>query len=74
MGFEDQCLASNRGSEKEYIHHYGNQPDEFFDLSEDPLEQRNLVSEHPKQEMAQRREELLEWRSSVEATYAGHTA
>ena len=71
--FEDQCLASIRGSEK-YIHHYSNQPDEFFDLSEDPLEQRNLVSEHPKQEMAQRREELLEWRSSVEATYAGHTA
>ena len=71
--FEDQCLASIRGSEK-YIHHYGNQPDEVFDLSEEPLEQRNLVSELPKQEMAQRREELLEWRSSMEVTYGGHTA
>jgi hypothetical protein len=68
LGFEDQCLASNRGSEKEYIHHYGNQPDEFFDLSEDPLEKVNLAGEKGN-EIEKRREALLEWRSSVNATY-----
>jgi lipoteichoic acid synthase len=30
--FEEACLTSIRGTEK-YIHHYGNQFDEFSDLS-----------------------------------------
>jgi len=66
---EEQCLASLRGSEK-YIYHYGNQPDEFFDLSNDPLEKSNLVSERNQQEIDKRREDLLEWRSRVNAIYA----
>ena len=59
---KDKCLASIKGSEK-YIHHYGNQPDELFDLSEDPLEERNLAGERAK-EAKKRREELLAWRTS----------
>jgi lipoteichoic acid synthase len=66
---EEQCLASLKGSEK-YIYHYGNQLDEFFDLSNDPLEKSNLASERNQQEIDARREELLEWRSRVNATYA----
>ena len=65
---ENQCLASIKGSEK-YIYYYGNQPDELFDLSKDPLEQNNLAGERTKEEMDKRRESLLEWRSSVNATY-----
>ncbi len=65
---EKACLASIEGSEK-YIYHYGNQPDEFFDLSKDPLERRNLASEEQSEETAQRREALLEWRSNVNASY-----
>jgi arylsulfatase A-like enzyme len=71
--FEDQCLASIMGSEK-YIYHYGNQPDELFDLSKDPLEQENLAERRPKEEVDQWREDLLRWRSSVDATYGGHPA
>src|SRR5215217_1456890 len=66
--FHDKaCMASIQSSEK-YIYHYGNQPDEFFDLSEDPLEKVNLAGEKGN-EIEKRREALLEWRSSVNATY-----
>ncbi|MBV9452574.1 MAG: sulfatase-like hydrolase/transferase [Rubrobacter sp.] len=69
---EAQCLASIKGSEK-YIYHNGNQPDEFFDLSKDPLEKNNLADERPKEEMDKRRNDLLAWRSSVNATYERRT-
>ena len=65
---EDACLASLKGNEK-YIYHYGNQPDELFDLSEDPLEQRNLADERGKEELDKRRDDLLIWGSSVNAAY-----
>jgi lipoteichoic acid synthase len=64
---EKACLASIEGSEK-YIYHYGNQPEEFFDLSKDPLERENLAGERGK-EVEEQRQALLEWRSSVNATY-----
>ncbi len=62
---KDKCLVSIRGTEK-YIYYYGDQPDEFFDLSEDPLEQRNLADERTK-EVGERRDELLAWRSTINA-------
>ena len=65
---ENQCLASIKGTEK-YIHHYGNRPDELFDLSKDPVEKNNLISERSKEEMDKRREDLLKWRSSGNAYY-----
>jgi hypothetical protein len=65
---EEQCLARIKGSEK-YIYHYGNQPDEIFDLSQDPLEKQNLASLYSEEELDKRRKELLEWRSKVNAQY-----
>jgi arylsulfatase A-like enzyme len=65
---EEQCLASIEGSEK-YIHHYGNQPDELFDLAQDPAEWRNLAAGERPEEINERREELLRWRSEVNAAY-----
>lgn len=66
--FHDKaCLASIKGDEK-YVYNYGNQPDEVFDLSEDPLERENLADERG-EDVENRREELLEWRSSVNAAY-----
>jgi len=47
---ESKCLASIQGSEK-YIYHYDNQPEELFDLSEDPLEKRNLANDGGNQEL-----------------------
>jgi lipoteichoic acid synthase len=65
--FEDQCLASIEGTEK-YIYHYGNRPDELFDLSIDPAERENLADERS-EEIDERRQDLLAWRSSVDAAY-----
>jgi len=65
-----KCLASLKGTEK-YIHHYGDQPDEIFDLSKDPLEQRNLAGERGIEEINERRENLIAWRSGVNAGYGG---
>jgi len=65
---EEQCLARIEGSEK-YIHHYGNQPDELFDLAQDPAEWRNLAAGERPEEINERREELLRWRSEVNAAY-----
>jgi arylsulfatase A-like enzyme len=64
---KDKCLASIKGHEK-YIHHYGDQPDEFFDLSEDPLEKRNVADERA-EVAGKRRDELLAWRSRINAIY-----
>ena len=66
--FEDTCLASIRGYEK-YIHHFGDRPDEIFDLEADPLEKHNLADELPEEELDGRRDELLAWRSGVQAEY-----
>ena len=63
------CLASLQGDEK-YIYYYGNQPDQLFDLSEDPLERENLASER-QEDVEKRRSELLAWRSKVDAIYRG---
>jgi arylsulfatase A-like enzyme len=66
---EEQCLASLKGAEK-YVYHYGNQPEELFDLAQDPAEQRNLVAGERPEEVAERSKELLRWRSEVNATYS----
>jgi len=67
-----KCLASIKGNEK-YIYHYGNQPEEVFDLSKDPLETNNLASEYGTTDLDERRKDLLSWQSSVNAIY-GSTA
>jgi len=66
--FEDTCLASIRGYEK-YVHQFGNRPDEIFDLEADPLEKHNLSDERSEEELDGRRDELLAWRSGVQAEY-----
>ena len=65
---EYRCLASVKGNEK-YIYFFGNQPEELYDLSADPLESHNLASERSSEEMEKRRQEVLSWLSSVNAMY-----
>jgi lipoteichoic acid synthase len=64
----NRCLAGIKGSEK-YIYHYGDQPEEVFDLAQDPLEKRNLAGERDREELDERREELFAWYTRVNAEY-----
>ena len=63
-----KCMSSIKGHEK-YIYHYDKLPDEFFDLSEDPLEKRDVASDRGKEELDERREDLLEWRRRDDTEY-----
>jgi hypothetical protein len=63
-------MAKIQGYEK-YIYHYENQPDELFDLSEDRLEQNDRAGSLSSEELEERREDLLEWRTRVNAVYGG---
>jgi arylsulfatase A-like enzyme len=65
---DNKCLASIKGTEK-YVYHFGDQPDELFDLSSDPDEQQNLAGERSPEELENRRSELLEWRGKVKSMY-----
>lgn len=64
----DKCLAEVNGTMK-YIHHFGNQPDEYFDLSTDPLERNNLIGQQDPARMAAIKDDLLSWQIRVKATY-----
>jgi hypothetical protein len=50
--------------------HYGDRHEEFYDLSEDPLERRNLADERDPAELRKHRYDLLEWRARVEVMYS----
>ncbi len=63
-----KCMASIKGDEK-YVYNYGKLPDEFFDLSEDPLEKNNLADERSQEEIDERREDLLAWRQRDDDEY-----
>ena len=62
------CLASLKGNEK-YIYHFDKRPEEVFNVSKDPLEKRNLASLYSKEELDRRRNDLVAWRSRVNAQY-----
>lgn len=62
------CLTSIKDGEK-YIYHYGNEREEYYDLSEDPTEQNNLADEQNPKELKRRRDDLLSWKSGVDKIY-----
>ncbi len=68
-----ECMASIKGNEK-YIYHYGNQPEEVFDLSEDPLEENNLADQYGKEDLDRRRRDIFAWISRIDAEYYGQVA
>ncbi|CAN5752470.1 hypothetical protein BH20ACT11_BH20ACT11_10230 [soil metagenome] len=62
------CLMSIKDGEK-YIYNYGNEPAEYYDLSEDPREQNNLAKQQSPEKLAKRRDDLLSWRAGVDKVY-----
>jgi lipoteichoic acid synthase len=62
------CLASMKGNEK-YIYHFDKRPEEVFNVSKDPSEKRNLASLYSNEELDRRRNDLVAWRSRVNAQY-----
>ncbi len=69
--YERRCMAQIVGDQK-YIHHFGGQADEFFDLGEDPLEQNDLAAK--RDDLDKWRSDLEAWRSRVNATYRHQAA
>jgi hypothetical protein len=60
--------AMIQGQEK-YIYHFGNRPDEFYDLAKDPHERVNFAAALGGKELHRRRSELLEWHAETTAGY-----
>ncbi|GAA3718672.1 hypothetical protein GCM10022204_43460 [Microlunatus aurantiacus] len=65
----NRCLALIEGTTK-YIHHFGNRPDEVFDLSSDPDEKRNLIDDVDPARLKALRSDLLQWRRATRSEYA----
>ena len=65
---ERTCLASIDGDQK-YIYSYGNRGEEYYDLSEDPGEKKNLIEEQPEKKIENLRDDLLAWEARVTASY-----
>ncbi|HEY5786391.1 MAG TPA: sulfatase-like hydrolase/transferase [Microlunatus sp.] len=68
---DNRCLAQIDGTTK-YVHHFGNRPDEVFDLADDPDERHNLIADVDPERLKALRSDLLHWRSEVRAEYAAH--
>jgi lipoteichoic acid synthase len=65
---EHTCLASIRDEEK-YVYNFGNKPDEYFDLSNDPYERNNIIEQQGDEKIETLRDDLLAWEGRVEASY-----
>lgn len=64
---DEQCLARLEDGEK-YIHNF-DEPDEMYDLSEDPREENDLAAELSEAGKEERRSELLRWREENAGRY-----
>jgi lipoteichoic acid synthase len=70
FGCRPDLLSTARIQEQEkYIYHFGNRPDEFYDLAKDPLERNNLATKIGGKELDRQRSELLEWHADTTAAY-----
>jgi lipoteichoic acid synthase len=70
---EHTCLASIKDGQK-YVYHYGNQADEYFDLSKDPYERSNIIEQQSEKKIQALRDDLLAWQGRVEASYERQTS
>ena len=57
---EQLCSSSLKGDSR-YIYNYGKEPEELYDLSEDPEQRDNIADETDQGVLDERREEVLRW-------------
>jgi len=66
----DLLSAARIQGQKKYVYHFGNRPEEYYDLKKDPLEKNNLISKVSRRELDRFRSELLAWHAEATAAYA----
>jgi lipoteichoic acid synthase len=66
----DLLSAARIQGQQKYVYHYGNRPEEYYDLKKDPLEKNNLISKVSRRELDRIRSELLAWHAEATAAYA----
>ena len=66
----DLLSAARIQGQQKYVYHYGNRPEEYYDLKKDPLEKNNLISKVSRRELDRFRSELLAWHAEATAAYA----
>src|SRR5215217_5117427 len=66
----DLLSAARIQGQKKYVNHYGNRPEEYYDLKKDPLEKHNLISKVGEKKLDRFRSELLAWHAEATAAYA----
>jgi lipoteichoic acid synthase len=65
----DLLSAARIEGQEKYIYHFGNQPEEFYDLAKDPLEQHNLIARVGREELDRWRQEVLKWHAHASDAY-----
>jgi lipoteichoic acid synthase len=70
FGCRPDVLSTARiqGHQK-YIYHFGNRPDELYDIAKDPLERNNIAAKVGGKELERWRSEVLEWHAETTAAY-----
>ena len=67
--YHEQTCVTSIDDDQKYIYSYGNRGEEYYDLSKDPDERKNLIEQQPEGKIEALRNDLLAWEARVESSY-----